>query len=108
MERMTYDKENRMATFTEELALKTHSHTYALDGFKKVENVGRSLSTIIWDGTDYLMGRRLESKQRTRDALTSSCFTGTRHLCETHYYYSSFSGTFALQCRNIGGGLGCL
>ena len=86
----------------------TTTDAYDSDRFKKARDVGRSLSTIIWDGTDYLMGRRLESKQRTRDALTSSCFTGTRHLCETHYYYSSFSGTFALQCRNIGGGLRCL
>ena len=86
----------------------TTTYAYDSDGFKKVENLGGSLSTIIWDGTDYLMGRRLESKQRTRDASRCSCFTGTRHLCENHYYYSSFSGTFALQCRNIGGGLGCL
>ena len=32
-----------------------NTYTYDSDGFKKVENVGGSLSTIIWDGTDYLL-----------------------------------------------------
>ena len=50
---MSYDKENRMATFAEDATLNTY--TYDSDGFKKVENVGGSLSTIIWDGTDYLL-----------------------------------------------------
>ena len=31
-----------------------NAYTYDSDGFKKVENVGGSLSTVIWDGTDYL------------------------------------------------------
>ena len=50
---MSYDKENRMATFAEDATLNTY--TYDSDGFKKVENVSGSLSTIIWDGTDYLL-----------------------------------------------------
>ncbi len=41
-----------MATFAEDATLNTY--TYDSDGFKKVENVGGSLSTVIWDGTDYL------------------------------------------------------
>jgi hypothetical protein len=49
---MSYDKENRMAVF-QDATLNTY--TYDSDGFKKVENVGGSLSTIIWDGTDYLL-----------------------------------------------------
>ena len=44
-----------MATFAEDATLNTY--TYDSDGFKKVENVGGSLSTIIWDGTDYLQVR---------------------------------------------------
>lgn len=52
---MSYDKEKRMATFAEDATLNTY--TYDSDGFKKVENVGGSLSTIIWDGTDYLQVR---------------------------------------------------
>ena len=36
-----------MATFAEDATLNTY--TYDSDGFKKVENVGGSLSTIIWD-----------------------------------------------------------
>ena len=50
---MSYDNVNRMATFAEDATLNTY--TYDSDGFKKVENVGGSLSTIIWDGTDYLL-----------------------------------------------------
>lgn len=49
---MSYDKENRMATFAEDATLNTY--TYDSDGFKKVENVSGNLSTIIWDGTDSL------------------------------------------------------
>jgi hypothetical protein len=44
-----------MSTFAEDATLNTY--TYDSDGFKKVENVGGSLSTIIWDGTDYLQVR---------------------------------------------------
>jgi len=44
-----------MATFAEDAALITYA--YDSDGCKKVENVGGSLSTIIWDGTDYLQVR---------------------------------------------------
>jgi hypothetical protein len=47
---MSYDKENRMATFAEDATLNACDS----DGFKKVENVGGSLSTIIWDGPNYL------------------------------------------------------
>ncbi|MFO0044897.1 MAG: hypothetical protein ACK53G_05610 [Armatimonadota bacterium] len=50
---MSYDNVNRMATFAEDATL--NAYTYDSDGFKKVENVGGSLSTIIWDGTDYLL-----------------------------------------------------
>ena len=48
----SYDKENRMATLAEDATL--NIYTYDSDGFKKVENVGGSLSTLIWNGTDYL------------------------------------------------------
>ncbi len=46
---LSYDKENRMATFAEDATLNTY--TYDSDGLKKVENVGGSLSTIIWQAT---------------------------------------------------------
>ena len=52
---MSYDKENRMAVFQEDAV--TTTYAYDSDGFKKVENVGGSLSTIIWDGTDYVQVR---------------------------------------------------
>jgi hypothetical protein len=44
---MSSDKENRMTTFAEDATLNTY--TCDSDDFKKVENVGGSLSTIIWD-----------------------------------------------------------
>ncbi|MEI7575551.1 MAG: hypothetical protein WCK51_01565 [Armatimonadota bacterium] len=44
-----------MVVFHEGAALNTY--TYDSDGFKKVENVSGILSTIIWDGTDYLQVR---------------------------------------------------
>jgi len=39
-----------MVVFHEGAMLNTY--TYDLDGFKKAESVGGTLSTIIWDGTD--------------------------------------------------------
>jgi hypothetical protein len=52
---MSYDKENWMATFAEGATLNTYN--YDSDGVKKVENVRRNLSSLIWDGTDYLQVR---------------------------------------------------
>ena len=52
---MSYHKENRMATFAEDATFNTY--TYDSDGFKKVENVDGSLSSIIWDGINYLQVR---------------------------------------------------
>lgn len=52
---MSYDNENRMATFAEDGTLNTY--TYDSYGCKKALNVGGSLSTIICDGTDYLQVR---------------------------------------------------
>jgi hypothetical protein len=49
---LSYDNVNRMATFAEDATLNTYAYDSA--GFKKVENVSGSLSTIIWDGPDYL------------------------------------------------------
>lgn len=44
-----------MATFAEDATLTTY--TYDSDGFKKVEHVGGNVSSIIWDGTNYLQVR---------------------------------------------------
>jgi RHS repeat-associated protein len=48
-----------MAILAEEATLNTY--TYDSDGFKKVENVGGNLSTIIWDGPNYLQVRNQTS-----------------------------------------------
>ena len=49
---MTYDKENRMKTFAEDATIQTY--TYDGDGQKRSENKNGVVTTLIWDGTDYL------------------------------------------------------
>jgi YD repeat-containing protein len=52
---MSYDKENRLTVHQSGSSVAT----YAYDGFglKRVEYVDGALTTLIWDGTDYLQGR---------------------------------------------------
>jgi hypothetical protein len=33
------------------------SYLYYTDNMKAVENIGGALTTLIWDGSDYLQGR---------------------------------------------------
>ena len=49
---MTYDKENRMKAFFEDSV--AHTFSYDGDGYKRTELQNGVLSTLIWDGTDYL------------------------------------------------------
>jgi YD repeat-containing protein len=49
---MTYDKENRMKEFFEDAVV--HTFSYDGDGQKRSEKKNGVLSTLIWDGTDYL------------------------------------------------------
>jgi hypothetical protein len=49
---ITYDKENRMKTFAEDTVVQTY--TYDGDGQKRSENKNGTVTTIVWDGTDYL------------------------------------------------------
>jgi len=49
---MTYDKENRMKEFFEDAV--AHTFSYDGDGYKRTELKNGVLSTLIWDGTDYL------------------------------------------------------
>jgi hypothetical protein len=49
---MTYDKENRMKTFAEATTIQTY--TYDGDGYKRSENKNGVVTTLVWDGTDYL------------------------------------------------------
>jgi YD repeat-containing protein len=49
---MTYDKENRTKTFAEDTVVQTY--TYDGDGQKRTENKNGTVTTIVWDGTDYL------------------------------------------------------
>jgi RHS repeat-associated protein len=52
---MTYDNENRLKVHVNGAVLTTYAYQY--DGMKRTESVGSSLTTIIWDGSDYLQGR---------------------------------------------------
>jgi hypothetical protein len=49
---MTYDKENRMKEFFEDAV--AHTFSYDGDGYKRTENKNGTVTTIVWDGTDYL------------------------------------------------------
>ncbi len=51
---MTYDKENRMKTYTEGEDTPVNTFTYDGDGQKRSENKHGTVTTLIWDGTDYL------------------------------------------------------
>ncbi len=51
------------------------TYTYDSDGFKTVENVGESLSTILRDGTDYLQVRG-QSAIKTFHTVASHCVGG--------------------------------
>ena len=48
----SYDKENRMNAFFEDSV--SHTFSYDGDGYKRTELKNGVLSTLIWDGTDYL------------------------------------------------------
>ena len=47
-----YDKENRMVVH-HELATRT-TFTYDGDGLKRSERSGASITTLLWDGREYL------------------------------------------------------
>ncbi len=49
---MTYDMENRMKVLEHNGAKTTY--TYDGDGLKRSENVSGTVTTIIWDGSEYL------------------------------------------------------
>lgn len=52
---MAYDKENRLSEHRQGSVVATF--LYDGDGLKRVEWVGSSRTTLVWDGTDYLQGR---------------------------------------------------
>jgi YD repeat-containing protein len=52
---MVYDKENRLQRH--EQGGTTTTYTYSGDGLKRSENVAGTVTTLIWDGSDYLQGR---------------------------------------------------
>jgi hypothetical protein len=49
---MAYDKENRMKEIFEDAL--AHTFSYDGDGYKRTENKNGTVTTIVWDGTDYL------------------------------------------------------
>ena len=51
---MDYDKNNRMVIH--KLGAAVSTNTYDGDGFKRTENDG-TVTTLIWDGMNYLQGR---------------------------------------------------
>jgi YD repeat-containing protein len=52
---MVYDKENRLTRHESGGVVSTY--TYAGDGLKRSEQVSGALTTLVWDGDEYLQGR---------------------------------------------------
>ena len=52
---MAYDKENRLFEHRENAVINTF--LYDGDGLKRVEALGATRTTIVWDGSDYLQDR---------------------------------------------------
>ncbi len=52
---MSYDKENRLAVHQNDVVITTYS--YGGEGKKRTETVGCAVTTILWDGEDYLQSR---------------------------------------------------
>jgi len=53
---MTYDWENRLGVHQNPSGV-VSSYLYYTDNMKAVEYVAGALTTLIWDGGDYLQGR---------------------------------------------------
>ena len=49
---MVYDKENRLQKHQGGGVITTYQ--YSADGLKRTENDGTTLTTLVWDGSDYL------------------------------------------------------
>ncbi|MDI9640038.1 hypothetical protein QM565_30480 [Geitlerinema splendidum] len=49
---MSYDYENRMTRH--ELGSVVTKYTYSGDGLKRSEREGSEVTTLVWDGSDYL------------------------------------------------------
>ncbi|MBL8068451.1 MAG: hypothetical protein JNM28_08375 [Armatimonadetes bacterium] len=52
---MSYDKENRLVLDLDSGARTTY--TYSGDGLKRSEATGSGVTTMVWDGSEYLQGR---------------------------------------------------
>ena len=52
---LTYDKENRLSRHENGGTVSTYS--YDGDGLKRAEIVAGAVTTLVWDGSDYLQGR---------------------------------------------------
>ena len=53
---MQYDKESRLIVH-QSSAGSVASYAYGLDGLKGTEQVDGVMTTLVWDGKDYLQGR---------------------------------------------------
>ena len=53
---MSYEKENRLSVH-QSASASVATYQYGLDGLKAIENVDGAITTLVWDGSDYLQGR---------------------------------------------------
>ncbi len=49
---MNYDRENRMTVHKDGAVITTYS--YAYDGLKRTEQSGSAITTLVWDGNNYV------------------------------------------------------
>ncbi len=52
---MSYDGKNRLQVYQSTGAPTTYA--YSGDGLKRLEIAGSAITTLVWDGTDYLQAR---------------------------------------------------
>ncbi|MDI9640029.1 hypothetical protein QM565_30435 [Geitlerinema splendidum] len=54
---MSYDYENRVKVHHDVTSGEKTTYTYSADGLKRSERSGSNITTLVWDGSDYLQGR---------------------------------------------------
>ncbi|MDI9640041.1 hypothetical protein QM565_30495 [Geitlerinema splendidum] len=54
---MSYDYENRVKVHHDVTSGTKTTYTYSGDGLKRSERSGSSITTLVWDGSEYLQGR---------------------------------------------------
>ena len=87
-----------MVVFYEGATLNTY--TYDSGGFKKVENVSGNLSTIIWDGTDYLQVRG-QTSAKTFHTVESQMLSYIESTLRYDFLTDNLGSIIAIMDENV-------